>query len=129
MGGRGLTARILVGGAMRWQVARQTGVVASSKTTLAEWIRRHFVYLHEAGGFWGWWCLDERGEDLGVEAVRFEELPRRWPELAARMGMPGQPLPHVNGAPAKVEWTREASDLVGELCRGDIERFGYTWPA
>jgi hypothetical protein len=50
---------------------------ASSKMTLAEWIPWHFSYLRLAGGFWGWWCLGERGEDLGVEAVRFRSLHAR----------------------------------------------------
>ena len=84
-----------------------------------------FSCVHR-GGFWKTWCCDLDGSDLGVTMYRFDQLPEVWPEIAARCGVPDAQLPHVNaGVVLDVVWRPDLRAAVGQLCRDDIQRFGY----
>jgi hypothetical protein len=108
-----------------WEYLRR-----SAGLSLTDWIYRELDYLNDRGGTWAWSCCGEQGEDLGVEAVRFEELSVLWPRLADRMGIADAELPRCNVAGGgSVHWTLEAIHLIGRLCRDDVERFGYSPPS
>lgn len=79
------------------------------------------------GGYWKTWCCDEDGQEMGVEGFRYEDLPRLWPELLARLGLPTDlPRLKLNTSPHyPVQWTDDLRREVGELCRYDLEKFGY----
>lgn len=103
-------------------------VAESVAMPFEKWVRWHFKYLTASGGFWRHRCCGEAGEDLGVEPIRFNELPDRWAEICERMSIPLTPLPHVNAADGPAYWTPQAIRLVGRLCRDDIHRFGFQPP-
>jgi len=82
------------------------------------------------GGFWPTYCQDRFGRELGVEAIRFEDLSARWPEIVARCNLKPIDLPHVNGADPGIPtlWTPELVAAIGEWCAEDIRRFGFQPP-
>lgn len=75
------------------------------------------------------YLTDEYGGLLVKEVWKLEDMPARWPELAARAGIPGTPLPHRNKAPAgerrPLVWTQAAVDAVRMLYAEDFSRLGY----
>ncbi len=82
-------------------------------------------YSRIRGGYWRTWCTDA-GRDLGVRAIRYEEL-ADWPAVTARLALPACELPRVNQTP-EVEmpvWTADAIEAVGRACGDDVERFGW----
>ena len=83
------------------------------------------------GGFWPTYCQDRCGRELGVEAIRFEDLSARWLEILARCNLDPIDLPHVNGADPEIPtpWTPDLVKGVGELCCEDVARFGFEPPA
>lgn len=78
-------------------------------------------------------ALDYLTDDYGgllVKAVwKLEDMPARWPELAAQAGIPGTPLPHLNrageDATRPLVWTPAAVETVRALYAGDFAAFGY----
>lgn len=112
------------GDALHWRE-----LYAASRMTFAEWIPWAHANIATGGGFWRWYCCRPNGQDLGVDPVRYDELPRRWPQLMARLGLAETPLPRLNDAPLEhPAWTSESIDLVAELCRDDVERFRFEPP-
>ena len=85
-------------------------------------------YSRIRGGYWRTWCTDG-GRDLGVRAIRYEEL-ADWPAVTARFGLPVCELPRANQAP-NVEcpvWTTELSQAIGNACVDGVQRFGWRPP-
>lgn len=74
---------------------------------------------------------DADGHELVDEVIRLEDAPRRLPELAARLGLPGADalcLPHVNAhrhAAYTAYYDAAAAEHVARLYADDISRFAY----
>lgn len=85
------------------------------------------------GGFWRTWCGDRdprEGQDLGIETIRFAELPSRWPELCDRLGVPRCDLPRLNHAPGpRPVWPAGLLQAVEAHCAGDLARVCRRRPA
>jgi len=95
-----------------------------------EWLGQWSPLL--PGGFWRSYCLGPDGEDLGVEVFRFDQLAEAWGTICGKVGLPVLPLPVVNRTDpvaCSAEYTPALRDAVGERCRGDVERFGWSPPA
>lgn len=52
------------------------------------------------GGFWGRFCRDRNGNDLGVVSLRFNALADDFRELMANLGVDGAELPRLNSSSA-----------------------------
>jgi hypothetical protein len=79
-----------------------------------------------------WWMLTGHDGRLGVDFVgRFENLERDMTEICQRVGIPYEPLPHVNRtvtrAPYQTYFTPGLARRVGERWAREIEAFGYTF--
>lgn len=81
------------------------------------------------GGFWRLYCCGQNGEDLGIEAFRYEDLACTWHVITGRCGIreADAPLRRSNAAPAEiaVRWTAQARRLILDACRDDFQRFGF----
>lgn len=75
------------------------------------------------------YLTDEYGGLLVKDVWRLEEMPARWPDLAARAGIEGTPLPHRNKAPGRdarpLRWTQTAIAQARDLYAEDFSRLGY----
>jgi len=77
-----------------------------------------------------WWMLVGRDGRLGIDfAGRFERLDADMAGICGRLGIPYQPLPHVNRgtrrAPFQQYYTPALAALVRERWAPEIEAFGY----
>lgn len=92
-----------------------------------QFVLEHFAYLQGRGGFFGHFC--EVDGKSPVQVFQFEMLNRDWPQLAKILQMSGErPLGNSAVGCGKENWTEALIKHVAELCRGDLERFGYQIP-
>ncbi len=61
--------------------------------------------------------------------LRYERLDEDWPAFCHEAGIERGPLPRINGSTRdpdyRTYYTDEEAARVGELCRWEVERFGY----
>jgi len=103
----------------------------ASTTSFGQWVPEHLlkIGIRPNAGFWWFYCLGKHGEDLGVEAFRFEQLDVQWPRLAEILGLPGTAKSlHVNQAAESaraIEWTSDPVHFMRKHLIDDFTRFGY----
>lgn len=122
-----LVQRRLEEGEMGWMDPElQKAVTEEAKQSFETFVFSHFEYLRK--GFFAHWALEwDTYRDLGVEAVRFEELDQRWPRICKWLQLPETtPRPWVNaGVPSATAWTEPMQNFLRERCQLDFELFGY----
>ena len=78
------------------------------------------------GGFYKTWCCKINGEDLGFQYILFNNLNSNWPQICKDINIPVCNLPCENNADTKkCPWSIRARDAIGDLCKNDIEKFGF----
>jgi hypothetical protein len=50
-------------------------------------------FLHKTDDPWGYWCLGEKGEDLGINRIPYEQLGDLWPSICESCQVDYEPLP------------------------------------
>lgn len=87
--------------------------------------------LKIGGGFWGWWCNDLNGNDLGINPIMFDDINNEWEKLSAYLGIKDIKYPRLNYSDNNIScpiWSKEIADEVGSLCWYDIQKFNFKNP-
>lgn len=115
----------------RWPLARAFLREHGRPGDFSAWLRAPETIAEEALRSQSALLADPRdGRLLPALVVRHDELPHRWPEVAARIGLSGVPLGWANATarrPAAALFAEPADVmLVAERYADDFVRFGFT---
>jgi len=79
-----------------------------------------------------WWITDKNGNEIpNIDIMRFENLNHSWDHIKHKFDIPDK-LPHLNKQPWTrnnkkyyMFYTKELREIIGEIYKDEIERFGY----
>lgn len=89
-------------------------------------------FLQSGSGGWNNWPLyTEDGEVIVDEVIRYESLADGLVGITGRLGLPPLELPQaksgLRSAPYRELYDETTRQIVAEVCRDEIEQFGYTF--
>ena len=99
--------------------------------TFEEYVQNEFIRysgVNHFGGFYGTYCLDANN-DLGVHVYQYSELEKAWEDICSRLDIKNTKYPKVNASTTSTPlWTKDLVEEIAEVCKLDIEKFGYQPP-